>query len=50
MVSTTDLLDISNSNNNVGLGIRLLEVDVRLALPVGLPIRVIVTSNDVLHS
>jgi heme/copper-type cytochrome/quinol oxidase subunit 2 len=29
---------------------RLLEVDNRLILPVGVPIRFIITSTDVLHS
>jgi heme/copper-type cytochrome/quinol oxidase subunit 2 len=29
---------------------RLLEVDNRLFLPVGIPIRLIITSSDVLHS
>jgi len=29
---------------------RLLEVDNRLVLPVGIPIRFLVTSTDVLHS
>jgi len=29
---------------------RLLEVDNRLFLPVGIPIRLLITSSDVLHS
>jgi heme/copper-type cytochrome/quinol oxidase subunit 2 len=29
---------------------RLLEVDNRLFLPVGVPIRILITSSDVLHS
>jgi heme/copper-type cytochrome/quinol oxidase subunit 2 len=41
MVATNDLI----------LGeLRLLEVDNRLVLPINLPIRVLITSSDVIHS
>jgi cytochrome c oxidase subunit 2 len=29
---------------------RLLEVDNRLVLPIGVPVRLLITSSDVLHS
>jgi heme/copper-type cytochrome/quinol oxidase subunit 2 len=44
MILEDDLIKLS-----IG-AMRLLEVDQRLVLPMGVPIRVLITSTDVLHS
>jgi heme/copper-type cytochrome/quinol oxidase subunit 2 len=42
-----------NLIDGIGDGVnpqRLLQVDNRLVLPVGVPIRILITASDVLHS